>query len=264
MRRLCAWCFMVISFQGFSQTYIEPFPVLVAFNKTTSLIFPYPIKQVTMGSRDVIGQVLQAADTILQVKAAKKDFPETNMQVITADGELRSFTLRYSNSPEQLTIAFPRTRNVDLPHEQVNDVALANASLKILVQKKFIRVTAKTADLKIQLRSIYFYEQSLWFVFDIRNFSQVDFAPASIRFFLRDKHKIKRTAIQETDISIIYRPPIIEVHGDSRKLFAIACKPFGIPEGKRLVCSFGEDDGNRRLSLRLDQRKLLLARAALR
>ncbi len=62
---------------------IEPFHLAISFYKTTSLIFPYAIKSVDRGSKDVLVQKAKGVENILQVKAAKPNFKETNLTVIT-------------------------------------------------------------------------------------------------------------------------------------------------------------------------------------
>jgi hypothetical protein len=50
-------------------TVIEPYPLWVTLNKTTNLIFPYAIKSVDRGSRDVLAQKAKGVENILLVKA---------------------------------------------------------------------------------------------------------------------------------------------------------------------------------------------------
>jgi len=56
------------------------------FLKTTNIIFPYSIVSVDIGSRDVLAQKAKGVENILQIKAARDSFPQTNISIITADG----------------------------------------------------------------------------------------------------------------------------------------------------------------------------------
>lgn len=47
-----------------------------------------PLKSVDRGSKDVLAQKAKGVESILQVKAAKTNFDETNLTVINADGKL--------------------------------------------------------------------------------------------------------------------------------------------------------------------------------
>lgn len=70
---------------------IESYHVAIAFSKTTNIIFPYSIVSVDIGSRDVLAQKAKGVENVLQIKAAKDNFPQTNISIITADGKLTSF-----------------------------------------------------------------------------------------------------------------------------------------------------------------------------
>src|SRR5688500_828142 len=77
----------------------------IAYNKTTSLVFPAIIKSVDRGSRDLLAQKAKGVENILQLKAARHGFPNTNLTVITSDGKLHEFTVAYSKAPGSLVIS---------------------------------------------------------------------------------------------------------------------------------------------------------------
>ncbi|HYF69976.1 MAG TPA: DUF4138 domain-containing protein, partial [Ohtaekwangia sp.] len=51
----------------------------VTDTKTTSIVFPGTIKSVDLGSTNIIAQKVNGTENILQIKAAKSSFPETNL-----------------------------------------------------------------------------------------------------------------------------------------------------------------------------------------
>ncbi len=50
---------------------IAPYHLAVTFYKTTNLVFPYTIKSVDRGSKDIIAQKANGVENVLQVKAGK-------------------------------------------------------------------------------------------------------------------------------------------------------------------------------------------------
>src|SRR4051812_22052329 len=92
-------------------SFIEPYPLEISVNKTSNLVFPYAIKSVDRGSPNILAQKAGNVDTVLQVKAARQDFPETNLTVITTDGRLYSFLVRYSGAPDHLNYHFQSVSN---------------------------------------------------------------------------------------------------------------------------------------------------------
>jgi len=85
------------------QEITRSYPLQITTGKTSSLIFPGIIKSVDRGSREVLAQKAKDVSNVLHVKAAKEDFSETNLTVITADGLLYHFTVRYAADPGVLT-----------------------------------------------------------------------------------------------------------------------------------------------------------------
>src|SRR5258708_37621952 len=87
--RIILWAFFVLAAtKAESQPVVESHNVEITYNKTSSLIFPTIIKSVDRGSRDVIVQKAKGVGNVLQLKAGKENFPETNLTVITSDGTL--------------------------------------------------------------------------------------------------------------------------------------------------------------------------------
>ncbi len=84
---------------------IPPYGVEVTFDKTTTLIFPSSIKDVDLGSSNIVAARAQSSDNVLRVKAAIRGFEkETNMSVITEEGSFYTFNIRYADEPVKLNI----------------------------------------------------------------------------------------------------------------------------------------------------------------
>ena len=54
-------------------------PLAITTDKTTSLIFPFPIKYIDRGSKDILVQPIKENENVLLVKAASKQFTETKL-----------------------------------------------------------------------------------------------------------------------------------------------------------------------------------------
>ena len=87
----CLAIFLAIATNGFSQIITND-SLDITYSKTTSLVFPFSIKGVDRGSKDVLAQKAKGVENVLQLKAARRSFPETNLTIITADGNLHHFT----------------------------------------------------------------------------------------------------------------------------------------------------------------------------
>ncbi len=59
-------------------------------------------------------QSVKEAPTILLIKAASKDFPETNLSVITDDGSVYSFLVSYEKNPTEWVYHLTINKNTAL------------------------------------------------------------------------------------------------------------------------------------------------------
>jgi hypothetical protein len=241
MKRICVLGMLLCCLKGNCQIAIESYPLEVTFNKTTNIVFPFAVKSVDRGSKDVLVQKAKGDDHVLELKAGKANFQATNVSVITADGKLYSFMATYAAEPVVLNLSF---RNDSV----------------FLKQKHFLHISTRDEDMKLSLRSIYIQDRVLWFGFQLKNNSQIDFEPSYIKFFLQDKKKAKRTAKQQTELVPLNRVLVEPVPGYDKREFVFAFKQFTIPKDKRLICQVSEQGGGRFLALRIKHQALLRAR----
>ena len=98
----------------------------ITFNKTTNLIFPYSVKSVDRGSKDILVQQPKGTENIIQIKAGKPKFTQTNLSVITIDGKLYSFIVDYTSQPNQLNIIVQNKNAIDSILKQTVILTLKN------------------------------------------------------------------------------------------------------------------------------------------
>ena len=84
---------------GFSRM-IPPHGLEITYDKTVHVIFPSSVKYVDLGSPNLIAGKADGAENVIRVKATRKHFRnETNMSVITEDGNFYTFNVKYADEP---------------------------------------------------------------------------------------------------------------------------------------------------------------------
>jgi conjugative transposon TraN protein len=247
-------------------TIIEPYPLWVTYNKTTNLIFPYAIKSVDRGSRDVLAQKAKGVENILLVKAGRENFPETNLSIITADGKLYSFLLRYTGNPSLLNIAFPKdTVNetpFSLPESENNEAQIERMAEEVAKEKRALHgLKDKAYDIRLRLNGLYIEGNVLYFQAELRNRSNIPYDIDMLRFFIRDEKRAKREATQEIELPPLY------IYGDtssvkeqSTRTLVFAVPKFTIPDKKYLLIQLMEENGGRHLHLDIHNRTIVKAK----
>jgi conjugative transposon TraN protein len=223
----------------------------ISTDKTTSLVFPFAIRHVDRGTQFVLVQPVKEIPTILLVKAAAKDFPETNLSVITDDGSLYSFVVCYNNNPSEWVYHLPANKNVTLK-TYANSVLDNPKSIRGIKDKKW--------DMLAKVKGIYIKDNVIYYQLNLINQSPIDYDIDLLRFYIRDKKKSKRTAIQENELKPLYvAGNIMQVKAESASVIVVALDKFTIPDAKYLVIQIMEKKGGRHLSMKLSNKKIMQA-----
>lgn len=237
--------------------HVEPTPLTIGYYTTTHLIFPYNIKSVDRGSREVLVQKAPGLENILQVKAGMLDFTPTNLTIITADGQLYSFLLSYETMPVQLNLLVgsvsPTNAAAIFTASGDHEAPVIDLAEKIAVRKKQLRrIKDHNYDIFLRLHGVYVQEDLLYFQFEMENNSNLHYDIDQFRMYIRDKKKARRTASQEleqTPLLVLGNTQVIR--GQSRQTVVVAIPRFTIPDKKYLSIELLEKKGGRHLGLKV-------------
>lgn len=223
----------------------------VTTDKTTSLVFPFAIKYVDRGNEYVLAQQVKDVPTILLVKAASKDFTETNLSVVTDDGSVYSFTVCYNSKPTSWVHYMPINNKATIAM-YANGILDNPKSVKKLDDHKW-----KT---DAEIIGIYIKNDVIFFQVRLINNSPIDYTVELIRFYIRDKKKSKRTSVQEIELKPQYtvgNTSNIKAHNSSVMVFAL--EKYTIPDAKYMAIQINEKNGGRHFSIRIKNKKLMRA-----
>ncbi|GAB1446020.1 conjugative transposon protein TraN [Flammeovirgaceae bacterium] len=251
-----------------SQTPVQVHPLEVTYNKTSSLLFPAVIKSVDRGSLDVLAQKAKGVENVLQLKASREDFPETNLTVITADGAIHEFTINYSREPGNLILRIgdvqeePGKFSSMIFKTQMTETDLENYSRVISNTKRSVRfIRERKYKMALSLNGIYVKNDVIFYHFRIVNQSNLNYDVDFLRFYIKDQVKAKRTASQEVDVTPIY------VYGNDGAIkgrtstdVVYALEKFTIPDAKLLTFEMFERNGGRKLKLQVKNKTIVNAR----
>lgn len=223
----------------------------VTTDKTTSLIFPFPITYVDRGSPDVLVQSVKDNDRILLVKAAHKQFSETNLSVVTGDGHVYAFTITYAAQPSAMVMHLPPNKKSSISSYAT---ALLNHPPKRILKEEKGTVTAKVS-------GIFIKDDVLYYQLEIHNHGPLDYDIDLLKFYLVDKKRSKRTAVQEQELVPLH------IAGNATKVKAyhfsvivVALPKFTIPDAKLFGIQLMEKNGGRHFQLQLYNRQVLKAK----
>lgn len=257
---------------------ISPYGLEVAYNKTTHILFPAPIRYVDLGNDKIIAGVAGDAENVLRIKAAVDGFSEeTNVAVITDNGYYYTFNVRYAREPDKLNIemqdflhdgsAVNRPNNsIEVYLKELNKESpqLIHIIMQAIQKNNFRimkHIGARGFGIQFLLKGIYSYGGMLYFHTEIRNSSAVDFKIDYLTYKIVDKKTVKRTTTQEsvlTPVRSLNQVTVVKGRTTESTVFAIPI--FTIMENKVLQVVLHEANGGRHLSFNVENRDLVRAR----
>lgn len=235
--------------------FIEPYPLLITENKTTNLVFPTAIKSVDRGSADVLVQKAKGMEHMLLLKAGRASFEETNLSVVTDDGQLYSFLLNYSGNPPQLNLVFKGdVRRNSTVQGSIKENRPVSAIAESLAGRQPIQHGGRVRKMGMELRlnGLFIEEDVLYFRLALQNRSNVRFDTDLLSFYIGDRKKGKRAAAQELELKPLYiYGDTMTIHGRSTNTIVVAFSKFTLPERKYLSLQLTEKSGGRHMHLRV-------------
>lgn len=267
---------IVFCLLGFAPAYSQNAASLrleITFNKTSSIVFPSSIISIDRGSPDVLAQKAKKVKNVLQVKAAKRNFKETNLSVITGDGRLHEFTVTYKEHPASIVTRIDSAGAVTVSavipedlqfHESLTQDEMEVSMKRIIGQKGRTIRSRELNKMKFSLKGIFVQDDVMYYHLTVANKSNISYEVNSLRFYIEDKKTVKRTASQQLEIIPLseYGDGKNEIPGKTKTDLVFALSKFTIPGAQKLVIELYEKNGGRHLTLFVSNRNIVNARVA--
>lgn len=257
-------CIFLTVISGYAQynSKAEYNNIQLSYSKTTSILFPYAVKSLDIGSRDVLVQKAKGVENILLLKAGKQNFLQTNLTVVTSDGKLYSFILNFDDLCPTLHIdAGLRTaddRQLLFSLENENQKEIKDYAMLALSRKnKVSGLNSRRSEIEIRVDGIYIHQDIMYFRVSLGNDSKINYDVDQLRFFIRDQRKSKRTASQEIEVIPFFSTgDFSRIYDKSEVVTVFALPKFTIPEKKKFTMQVFEKNGGRHLELDIKNRNL--------
>ena len=235
--------------------------------KTVSLFFPDPIRQGITGSSNYAFSFNREKVQYFGLLQATPG-EESNLLVVTQNGGIYSYLLRYSQKLEKLnyfisdseSIGNERTGSSILPQGNmplVDSDTIPNSDRAVDYPKlcsqllrnprPFDQIKYKDGVTIRMAKSIY-YQNEVYVVFEIDNDSQIDFEINSLNLYKVNGNKKRKASYQELLLSPIYQFKMPQlVHKGKEFQFVCVYPKFTLGNGEKLMVKLEELNGARDL-----------------
>lgn len=251
------------------------YPLGVSDIKTIHIVFPSEIKEVDAGTSSVIIEITQAFNNVLRVKSGvNKEFDETTLTVLTADGGLYSFLVNYDKYPEILNINIGNNLSSDvlaskdlginyflktnylLPTYNQSAQDILYYSEKTFKEKGFIKnVGVQNLMISSFLKGVYYHNGITYFKMEFINDSEIDYTIDFVKLYIKDKDVLKKMTSQEEELKLIEQYPSDKVlKAKSSYIFSFATPFITLSEDKKVDIEVYEKNGGRHLRFPVDSK----------
>ena len=254
-------CFLVFIEWGWAQENSEVLYANEHFN--TLVLFPAPIKQAVTGSGDFLFSYSSEQPQSLGLLKAQPG-PDSNLVVVTADGAIFSFVLKYKDSlPALHYFISPGDQLKQKPlsaegHEKVggkptgsvkpNPARFTPFCKFYLSHTKGILKRQRKQGLVLKVREVIHREGEVYLIAEIENHSAIDLEIAGLDLFMLRGNSRKNTSFQK-----VLLKPAFQFHlpGKIRKgqesSFVLVYPKFTTSTHDKLRFELQEANGNRSL-----------------
>lgn len=247
--------------------YQRPSVLAVNDNQQMHLIFPDKIIYVDYGTTDLEVAKASGVDNILAVRAGNVFARPTNVSVIVANNKFYTFDVSYSEHPSHLSYVVdpgsaPANKRVALlDNKELNSVQRENLRKEINSRYQTQGKLYKDyAGVRFAITNIFIDKDILFFKFKLTNYSNIDYVPDFVRFYIQDSKIRKKTAIQQIEQTPLFffdMPERVMAH--ETKTFTAALNKFTIPDKKKLIIEIQEQGGGRHFTYKLDNEPIITA-----
>lgn len=255
------------TYQQVGKDYKSPPLIFVNDSQQSHLIFPGKIIYVDYGTTDV--EVIKATgvDNIVAVRASCQFSGSTNVSIVTEGNKFYTFDLSYAEKPSHLSFVVDPEANAKnkrvalLDNKELNSVQREN--LRKMVNSRLQTLTKEYKDyagIRFAITNIFIDQDILFFKFKLTNYSNIDYIPDFVRFYIQDSKIRKKTAIQQVEQTPLFFFDLPErVAAHETKAFTVALNKFTIPDKKKLIIEMQEYGGGRHFTCKLDNDLIISA-----
>ena len=236
---------------------------------TVSLFFPHPIRQGITGSTDYAFSFNRERAQYFGLLQATPG-EESNLLVVTQDGSVYSYLLRYSQKLVKLNyfidisdrIGYERTGPSMVPQVKLS---LADSDTSAIPDKdldypklcaQLLRNPRPFDQIKyrdgVRMAKSIYYLNEVYVVFEVENASQIDFEINSLALYKVNGNNRRKASYQELPLPAIYRFKVPQVVSKGEQVQFVCVYPkFTLGAREKLMVKLEELNGDRDLVLHL-------------
>ncbi|GAA3573260.1 DUF4138 domain-containing protein [Snuella lapsa] len=247
---------------SFGQTVLDT--IYANEHKNVALFFPNPIRQAVTGSSDFVFTYNREKEQCFGLLQATPG-TESNLLIITSDGQVYSYILKYSDSLPKLNYFIQPKASIGtekpVPVKVTPDKIALRDSLNhrvhyqkfcayLLKSDKGNLATKRKKGIKLRLEKIVYNGSEVYLVLNIQNQSGIDFELDYLDVFRVNGNSGRKASFQKLWMEVLYKQDwLFKVKVGQSKRFVYVLPKFVLGASERLQLELRELKGSRKVVL---------------
>tara|TARA_E500000318_G_C3565604_1_gene215496 strand:+ start:1508 stop:2305 length:798 start_codon:yes stop_codon:yes gene_type:complete len=234
-------------------------------HKNVALFFPEPIRQGIVGAPNFVFSYNREKEQHFGLVQAKPG-EESNLLVLTKDGRIYSYILKYQKQLDKLTHfvasseSIGNERPIAIGQKQENNELESIAKRReyferfcnyLLKAKNERLATKRKGGIKLQLQQMAYHGNETYLVMEISNNSEIDFEVDFLKVYSVTGNKTKKASHQRLEMVPMYKHQMPnKIRRGSAKRYVYVLPKFVLGNDGYLEMELHEGKGSRKVLLR--------------
>lgn len=256
---------LLLLFWSFSIVAQQPLDTIYANDKkNVALFFPNPIRQGITGASHFVFTYNREKEQYFGLLQAKPG-TESNLLIVTSDGSVYSYILKYSEKLPELNYFINKNESIgrELPdkikqkpeikplNEYANRITHFQKLSEYLIKSNFERLdTKRKKGIKLQLQKMAYDASEVYLVMEVKNKSGIDFEIDYLNVYRTNGNKKRKASYQRLQQEVIYKHkmPYSITNGET-ECFVYVLPKFVLGDNEKLMLELKELKGSRKVVL---------------
>jgi len=233
--------------------------------KNVALFFPKPIRQGITGASHFVFTYNREKEQYFGLLQAEPG-TESNLLVVTNDGEVYSYILKYSERLPELNYFIGGNESIGTemplmedrqPHKrELDSIAERKQYFKrfgeyLMKSKNGRLATKRKKGIKLQLQRMVYNGSETYLTVEISNISGIDFEVDFLKVYTANGNKKRKASYQRLELDVLYvhEMPNVIKNGHSQK-FVLVVPKFVLGDNEKLTLELKELKGGRKITLK--------------
>lgn len=235
--------------------YKENYDVLINNRNVVNIFFPNNVIYCWHGNEEALG--CEYSNNMVKLGTTLDTIPESNLFAVDANFGLYEISIKTGESESH-------TYNLDNDRKYTALLAVNSDEMSILMnrlkqkRRNIFSVGVIKNKLEMSLANLFVHNEYLFFSFDIKNFTNIDYDIDFIKCFVRDLKTNKNSTQQEIQVDPVYSADFNKkIAGKTDNRFILVFNKFTIPDDKVFLIEMFEKGGGRHMQIEILNEYLL-------